>query len=108
MSKVQISLATVGFASVLGLISGCSGSSHQTVEWYMEHKDERAAKLSWCNNDMARAVQADCLNAAKADESARIGGPSVLDNFEYIPPSQRKTKPSAAAPSASSTSQTKP
>ncbi len=84
MTNTRISLAAVSFA-MFGILAGCSNSSHQTVEWYVEHKAEREAKLKWCNDDMARATDVDCLNATKAKERVMLSGPSAADSFKFNP-----------------------
>lgn len=80
----RLAVAAMGFASMLGFLVGCSKSEH-SVEWYVEHKAEREAKLKWCNDDMSRATDVDCLNASKAKERAMLQGPSAAESFKFNP-----------------------
>ncbi|MBY0365130.1 MAG: EexN family lipoprotein [Burkholderiaceae bacterium] len=85
MNKTRrTSIAALGFASMLAILAGCSKSEH-SVEWYMEHKAEREEKVKWCNDDMSRATDVDCLNASKAKERAMLQGPSAADSFKFNP-----------------------
>ena len=54
---------------VCGLAAGlqaCSNAAHQSVAWYQQHDNERAAKLKWCADDTARRTDIDCQNAVQA------------------------------------------
>ena len=57
------------FLIVCGLVAGlqaCSNATHQSVEWYQQHDNERATKLKWCTDDTARRTAIDCQNAVQA------------------------------------------
>ena len=71
---------------VIGL-AGCSkpADAPQTVSWYGEHKTERETKVKWCSDDVTRAVTADCSNALKAQQHARLTAPGSLDSIKFDP-----------------------
>jgi hypothetical protein len=84
--KTYISL-TILAAFTITLLAGC-GEGAKSVSWYKEHKTERDAKLTWCSNDVSRAMSnPDCLNAhkARALSSVDSNAPSVADTYEYTP-----------------------
>lgn len=82
MSQKNFRLFVIASVSLLGALSGC-GESHQTVEWYQEHKAERDEKLQWCNDDASRVTKVDCLNAKKAKQRAMMTGPSSVESFKF-------------------------
>lgn len=103
-STCRFSTAIVAFASMFGFMTGCS-KSEQSVDWYMEHKDEREAKVKWCNEDMARAADVGCLNAMRAKERTMLQGPSAADSFKFNPAavpqgSAEASSPASAPPAA--------
>jgi hypothetical protein len=72
------------------LMIGCS-EKPKTVEWYMEHKPEREAKLQYCRDDSSRAATPDCLNAEKAAERVVVDSKvRTIDTFKFSPPVQNK------------------
>ncbi|PLX76767.1 MAG: hypothetical protein C0607_03650 [Azoarcus sp.] len=87
----------IPLVAVAGVLAGCSNSSHQSVEWYMEHQAERALKLQWCNDDMARATDVDCLNATKAKERAMLSGPGAVDSFKFDADAAKQAQGTAPA-----------
>lgn len=94
----RFSIAILCF--VFGFLAGCSKSEH-TVDWYMEHKDEREAKVKWCNQDMARVSDGDCLNATKAKERSMLQGPSAADSFKFNPAAVPQGNGTSTAPAKS-------
>lgn len=68
----------ISITLIISIMTGCS-ESEQTVNWYLSHKIERDAKLKWCNDDTARAMNTDCLNAIKAKELSLISGQSAVN-----------------------------
>lgn len=51
------------------VLSACGKNADhpaQTKDWYMQHDNERLAKVSECNNDAAQKVTPDCQNALTA------------------------------------------
>lgn len=81
-----IRISMIVLASIIvACISGCFEDKHQTVEWYLNHKPEREAKLEACRNDAAIALTPDCLNAERAYNIAISGSskskmPSLVPN----------------------------
>ena len=57
-------------AAVVAALCGCGKQSpveeQHTVSWYMQHKEERVAKLQWCSDDNTRQMAPNCLNANDA------------------------------------------
>jgi predicted Fe-S protein YdhL (DUF1289 family) len=75
-------------------LAGCSSSQPATVDWYMAHQAERTEKIKWCNQDMARAIKTDCLNAAKADERANLANATNgSESFKFVPNKQYNATP---------------
>ena len=67
--------------AVTSLMAGCS-EKPKTVEWYMEHKAEREARLKPCRADTGRAATPDCMNAEKAVERVMLDSKkSSIDTF---------------------------
>jgi hypothetical protein len=87
MKNSRFRLFVLVSLAATSLMAGCS-EKPKTVEWYMEHKAEREAKVKYCRDDMGRAASADCLNAEKAVQQLRVSGStkSAIDTFKYQPP----------------------
>lgn len=66
MLSMRIVLAATYLAVMIGTQSGCVKAEPKTVTWYKDHDAERDAKVKWCNDDMSRGSDADCLNAKQA------------------------------------------
>jgi hypothetical protein len=60
------------------LAAGCTqeANNHKTISWYIEHPNERGAKLKWCKDDAARMASPDCLNAIAAEQK------TATDNYK--------------------------
>ncbi|OIS90313.1 EexN family lipoprotein [Brucella cytisi] len=52
-------------------LAGCNGEKTNSVEYYTEHKDERAAKLEECRNNPGELKHTpNCVNAAESAHKA--------------------------------------
>jgi outer membrane lipoprotein SlyB len=92
----------LAFALAACLLAGCSGSKHESVQWYVDHRAEREAKLKWCGDDAARAIDVDCLNANKANEQALLhGGAPTAGGFQFNPGAAGAAAGAGAASQAS-------
>ncbi|APX10002.1 MULTISPECIES: EexN family lipoprotein [Vibrio] len=67
MKKHFLFTAIVTFA-----MTGCSEGEVKTVEYYQEHKQERAELLDKCKNDVSEEIKANCINATKAQAKDSI------------------------------------
>lgn len=75
MKKLTLTLATIGLLTVL---SGCKEEKPvdvvQSVEWYTEHKTERAEVLAKCQNNPGELANTpNCVNASRADSAITWG-----------------------------------
>ncbi|MBB2973716.1 EexN family lipoprotein [Mesorhizobium sp. RMAD-H1] len=53
-------------------LAGCKDEPARDVQYFLDHSDERAAKLVECeNNPGEKAIAANCINAGEADRKAR-------------------------------------
>jgi hypothetical protein len=53
------------------ILCGCTKQptdEQHMVSWYMAHKPERLAEEKWCEDDAARQVTANCVNAVEAGQ----------------------------------------
>jgi curli biogenesis system outer membrane secretion channel CsgG len=72
MKKLTMFLA---IASTLSMLAGCNEEKAaevtvQTVDWYKEHKAERADMLAKCQSNPGQlAATPNCVNASRADSS---------------------------------------
>ena len=82
MLQLHMRLFALATLLLTGFFGGC-GESHQTVEWYQEHKTERDEKLKWCREDVGHASDMDCMNARKAMQRTMISGPSAVETFHF-------------------------
>lgn len=99
MLHARIRFCAIALAAVSGALAGCSESA-KSVDWYLANAPERALKLAWCNEDMSRAMDADCLNASKAKERAMIAGPGAADTFQFNADPAKRAGSEAPAPAA--------
>jgi hypothetical protein len=73
---------------VLSAAAGCSRQPVEethTVSWYLQHKEERTAKVKWCEDSADRAtISPTCLNAAEAAQKAMLqpNAPSIADGIK--------------------------
>jgi hypothetical protein len=61
---------------VMFSVAGCNGLSEpvQSVDWYKEHKIERAERLAACRaNPGELALTANCVNAKSAQDQIDLG-----------------------------------
>ena len=74
---------------LLGAAAGCSrqpAEETRTVSWYMQHKEERAAKVKWCEDSADRATTSpNCLNAADAAQKVMLqpDAKSSVDGYKF-------------------------
>jgi hypothetical protein len=55
------------------LLTACQ-KTHQTVEYYKQHRDEREEMLAECRDDLgARRSDPECVNARRAGVEAALG-----------------------------------
>lgn len=73
-----------GLMAIALLLQAC-GDKAQTVEWYREHEAERKDKVKWCNDDAARGITPDCMNASKAAQLENVtNGTRTFDrNYKF-------------------------
>ncbi|MCF6433167.1 MULTISPECIES: EexN family lipoprotein [Rhodobacterales] len=78
-NKALILLAVVSAP----LLSACKGEENKTVEFYIQHPDERATMLSKCEITDAAQLEANCKNAAEAQrtENRKSRSQSIQELF---------------------------
>ncbi len=67
---------TLTVAALAAVLSACSdGEPTRDVQYYLEHADERTAKLAECrNNPGEKALATNCINANEAARQAMFQG----------------------------------
>ena len=76
------------FVGILVLsLAGCSNESPRTVEYYLEHEEERTAKISECKNKAVNptgeGVEAQNCRAAKEAIQQKFFGHKPIMKKEY-------------------------
>jgi hypothetical protein len=61
------------------IITACSDST-KTKDWYIQHDQERTARVAECRNDAREGSKPDCANALEADASIFLYGKDINDN----------------------------
>ncbi len=64
MKKAALMILSISILSACG-----KDADHpvRTKDWYVQHDNERLARVSECNNDAAQKVTPDCQNALDAE-----------------------------------------
>lgn len=78
-------------AIVAAILNGCSQApqSAKPVSWYLEHADERQAKIGWCADDAARKDTPDCRNALEASQRKAMGKMSDAPPLDWNQPDKK-------------------
>jgi len=65
---------------LFAVLAACGNGN--TKEWYMEHDQERAARVAECRNDAKQQTSADCQNALAAEaQVVTLGKATKSDDY---------------------------
>jgi hypothetical protein len=62
---------------VISMLAACGKDADhppQTKDWYVQHDNERHARVDECNNDAAQKITPDCQNALEAESQVYVFG----------------------------------
>jgi hypothetical protein len=78
-------------AAAFSLLSGCAKAPEpgQPVSWYLEHTEERQAKVTWCADDMQRKDTPDCRNALEANQRKAMGSMKDAPPLDWNKPESK-------------------